>query len=248
MSQDVQNNPETVAIEYLETLGLSAYAARTFVALVSLGGGTARDVSETADVPRTRVYDAVEELDTHGLVERQHSNPNRFWPASVETISRYFEERYQSRVAVLGEALDELDSTSRPSEQRGVWTVTGTERVTDRTVEFVDAAGDTVTYLAGPDQRSPDITAALERATDRGVAVNVAEAPTNGAPGPQDTADAGVSTPEWGAPTGRLLLVDGETALVGARLAVDSETTTEIAVWATGASNSLVTVLCALFT
>jgi sugar-specific transcriptional regulator TrmB len=42
------NNPQTVAVEHLETLGLSAYAARTFVALVSLGEGTAREVSNVS--------------------------------------------------------------------------------------------------------------------------------------------------------------------------------------------------------
>jgi len=34
--------------------GLSEYAARTYVALVDLGEATAREVSDAADVPRTR--------------------------------------------------------------------------------------------------------------------------------------------------------------------------------------------------
>ncbi|MBX0298224.1 helix-turn-helix domain-containing protein [Haloarcula nitratireducens] len=45
-----------------EALGLNTYAARTFVALVSLDEGTAQDVSEVAEVPQTRVYDAADEL------------------------------------------------------------------------------------------------------------------------------------------------------------------------------------------
>jgi len=71
MSPDSSENSRAVAVEQLTALGLSTYAARTFVALVSLGKGTAQDVSEIADVPRTRVYDAVEELRERGLVDVQ---------------------------------------------------------------------------------------------------------------------------------------------------------------------------------
>ncbi|WP_433633300.1 TrmB family transcriptional regulator [Halomicrococcus sp. NG-SE-24] len=83
-----------MAIDQLEQLGLSTYAARTLVALVALGSGTAKDVSEVADVPRTRVYDAVEELQEEGLVDIQQSTPKQFWPVSTETLSRSFERTY----------------------------------------------------------------------------------------------------------------------------------------------------------
>lgn len=68
MSQDSPQCPHFEAIKQLPALGLSAYAARTLVALVELGEGTAQDVSGVADVPRTRVYDAVDELQHRGLV------------------------------------------------------------------------------------------------------------------------------------------------------------------------------------
>ncbi|WP_343067732.1 TrmB family transcriptional regulator [Halobellus ruber] len=133
---------------------MSTYAARTFVALVSLGEGTAQAVSEVADVPRTRVYDAASELQNRGLVDVKRSSPKRYWAISTETAGRHLEQEYSHRVDVLTDALDALDTTSRITEQRGVWTVTGRDAVTDRVVEFISNADDEVVYVISVDNCS----------------------------------------------------------------------------------------------
>lgn len=92
MDTDPLDDPRAAAIEQLEQFGLSAYAARTFVALVTLGTGTAKDVSQVSDVPRTRVYDAIDELHDRGLVDVQQSSPQEFWAISSETTGRKFEQ------------------------------------------------------------------------------------------------------------------------------------------------------------
>ena len=50
------------AVTLLQDLGLKEYEARCFVALTRLPTAKAREIGETADIPRTRVYDAVERL------------------------------------------------------------------------------------------------------------------------------------------------------------------------------------------
>ena len=78
MSGNTSDQARAIAVEQLKALGLSTYAARTFVALVSLGEGTAPDVSEVADVPRTRVYDAADELRDRGPVTDGAAGGARF--------------------------------------------------------------------------------------------------------------------------------------------------------------------------
>jgi len=46
------------AVDALKSLGLTTYEARTFVALQKLGAGTASEVADIADVPRSQVYGA----------------------------------------------------------------------------------------------------------------------------------------------------------------------------------------------
>ena len=72
------NSNHTKAIELLQELGLKQYEAKSFVALSRLPSGTAKEMSEVSEVPRTRIYDAIRVLESKGLVEIQHSNPQRF--------------------------------------------------------------------------------------------------------------------------------------------------------------------------
>lgn len=70
-----QDTAITEAIDLLQELGLKEYEARCFVALNQLPNGTAKEIREISDVPRTRVYDAIRVLESEGLVEVQQSSP-----------------------------------------------------------------------------------------------------------------------------------------------------------------------------
>ena len=244
-----------VATDELRELGLSTYAARTFVGLVSIGEGTARDVSQAVDVPRTRVYDAIEELEEAGIVDLQRTSPQRFWAVSAETASRVFEREYSHRVNRLTEALESVETSPRTTEQRGVWTVTGTNAVTERIVEFVDAATEEVIFMTVETLLDDQIVDALRRANSRGVEIRLAgmDAATGD--------DIRTAVPEaepfqslwdWSDdPAGRLLMADRQRTLVSVRVddgPIDASQREETAIWGSGEANGLVVVLKAMFT
>src|SRR6056297_593921 len=95
-----ESTNQTQAIELLQQLGLKEYEAKSFVALARRQSGTAKDISETSEVPRTRVYDAIRVLETKGLVETQHSIPQVFRAVSideaVDTLQAEYIERAES--------------------------------------------------------------------------------------------------------------------------------------------------------
>ena len=256
MSDDPSSKARSTAVEQLKSLGLSTYAARTFVALVTLGEATAQDVSDLADVPRTRVYDAADELRERGLVDVKRSNPKQFWAISSETTGRHFEREYEHRVSTLTDALDRLDDANRSTEQRGVWTVTGREAVTDRVIDFISAADDEVVYVTVGELLTDEIGEALSRASDEGVSIRLAD--MSESIEDQFGRDVPAAQPfeslwDWSdTPAGRLLMVDQEKTLVS--VLVDGkgeyppEPRDETAIWGVGSTNSLVVVLKALFT
>nr|WP_315908857.1 helix-turn-helix domain-containing protein [Halapricum hydrolyticum] len=164
MSSDPIEDPQTAAIEQLERFGLSAYAARTFVALASLGTGTARDVSQVSEVPRTRVYDAIDELHDRGLVDILQASPKQFWAISAETASRTFEHELQHRTEILQTALSEIEPVERRAEQRGVWTVDGQTAVTERVLEFFAGADDEIVYMTVEDLLTEDLIEGFNKA------------------------------------------------------------------------------------
>ncbi|WP_415380423.1 TrmB family transcriptional regulator [Halosimplex sp. TS25] len=255
MSQDASESARSVAVEQLRELGLSTYAARTFVALVSLGGGTAQEVSEVSEVPRTRVYDAVGELQERGLVDERQSTPKRFWPVSGETSGRHFERYYRHRVARLTDALDALEPPSRADKQRGVWTVTGRETVTERVVEFVDDAEGEVVLMAVGDLLTDELVGRLAAASERGVSIKLAGLSDSVAETLRERlpdADLFESIWAWSdTPAGRLLMVDQERTLVSVLVENGDDPPDrrdETAIWGSGERNSLVVVLRAIFT
>ncbi|WP_254274473.1 TrmB family transcriptional regulator [Haloarcula marina] len=256
MSNNPNEDPESVAIEQLERFGLSAYAARTFVALASLGTGTARDVSQVSEVPRTRVYDAIDELHDRGLVDILQSSPKQFWAISAETASRTFEHELQHRTELLQTALRKLEPIEQRAEQRGVWTVDGQTTVTERVLEFFASAEEEIVYMTVEDLLTEDLIAGLSEAAERGVSIQLAGVSTDVQERIQDEIPGATmfeSLWVWSdTSAGRLMMIDGRKTLVSALVngadASPSDPRSETDIWGEGDENSLVVVLKAIFT
>ncbi len=256
MSPDPPDQIRSVAVDQLEALGLSAYAAQTFVAIVSLGRGTAQEVSEVSEVPRTRVYDAVKELQKQGLVDVQQSTPKQFWAISTETTRRHFEREYAYRVDTLMDALESLETGEVSTEQRGVWTVTGRDTVAERIVEFVETAEEEVVLMTIEELLVEDVVDSLREASDRGVSIRFAgmsEAASVELTEEVPDAETFESLWDWSdTPAARLLMVDQRKTLVSVLVSGEGEhppePQDETAIWGSGSGNGLVVVLKAMFT
>jgi sugar-specific transcriptional regulator TrmB len=176
------------ATALLETLGLTEYEAKCFVALARMEQGTARELAEVADVPRPRVYDSVEALQERGLADVQDSQPRRFRAAdpreAVDTIRREYGERLDRLEGIL----PRLRSPERRDDRAGVWVVEGDDEISDRLAGLAANATDELLLVVAVESVLTDeFIAALESAAERGVAI------TLGSPGPdirQTVADA----------------------------------------------------------
>jgi sugar-specific transcriptional regulator TrmB len=240
---------QPAAAELLQQLGLSQYEAASYVGLLRLGEGTAREISDIADVPRTRIYDAVERLHERGLVDVQHASPKVFRPVARETALRHFRRDYDDTFTQLAERLAALEPTDHQPEQSGVWTTTGQSAIDERVHETLADATDEIVYLAVDAVLTDETLAQLRAATERGVTIRIA----NGTAPTHEKIQAAVPAaelvePPWPwhtSPTGRLLLTDRETVLMSTL--PDGDGPSETAIWGHGAQNSLVVVLKTIF-
>ena len=253
---ETRADPREEAVARLRELGLSSYAARTFVALAAFESATARDVSEAADVPRTRVYDAVSELRDHGLVDVKQATPKEFTAVSPQTTRWKFERDLTDQLEALQAALETVGPDQRVSEQAGVFTVDGTQTVEDRVLEFISSAAEEIVYMCVEELLNDAVIDSLAAASDRGVRIYL------GGISPAVQADIQETVPDaelyeslwlWSdTPAGRLLMVDGSRALVSVLLEDVAGTTErsrgERAIWGAGPNNSFVVVLEAIFT
>ncbi|WP_338727009.1 helix-turn-helix domain-containing protein [Haladaptatus sp. DJG-WS-42] len=237
----------------LKEFGFTEYEAYTFVYLLRLGQGTAKDIAAVDSVPRTRVYDAVDVLHEAGLVDIQYTTPRKFTAVSRETALRKLELQRENTISELSELFDQLTPADHRSEEFGVWTVSGHDAVASRIFEFIDNAEDELVYMTVDSLLTDKHIDQLRAAEARGVDIYLAGISEPVQARLQDeipTAELFETLWAWAEMgAGSLLFTDKQTALVS--VLVDGDSTAEpdeTAIWGTGARNSLVVVLRAIFT
>lgn len=256
--KDLSNHQQS--IELLQQLGLKEYEAGCFVALARLPKGTAKEISETSEVPRTRVYDAIRVLETKGLVEIQHSNPQQFRAVPIEEAAETLRQEYESRTDTLVEAMDNIEPAIPDGDEEithEVWALSGTTAITNRTQQLIDAAGREIVLIVGREEIITDgLLEQLQEALDTGLDVlvgtqseDVREEIAEALP----DAEVFVSGLEWlhssplevadDTTISRLLLIDKNTILVSSVHETDTGgVETEKAVFGRGFDNGIVVI------
>lgn len=243
MTPNPIDQPASTAIQQLQAFGLSTYAARLYVALLQHGVSTARDVSETAEVPRTRVYDAADELLENDLIDVEEHSPKHFDPAPAREAIRTLRREYRYREATLTAVLTMLEADT--DEGSDIRTVTGRGRVVDSLVDAVRAASEEVILVTDGTPLSGDLVDAFTTVVEDGVQIRIVgdiDDGTTSAHIPE--AETVTRIPETAdIPDGQRLLVDGTRAVVTISVGNGSATAPTIAVWGIGERNLLVEML-----
>jgi len=73
-------------IKVLEQLGLTEYEAKTMNALFKLKEAEAPEVSRSAQVPKTRVYDVLDRLTKRGLIIEIYGRPKKYRTVEAEGV------------------------------------------------------------------------------------------------------------------------------------------------------------------
>lgn len=241
------------AIEVLQQLGLKEYEARCFVGLSRLHTGTAKQLSETTEVPRTRVYDAIRVLEAQGLVEIQHSSPQQFRAVPLEEATETLRDQYEDRVERLHDALDTVEIVDGDDETpvQQVWAMSGRDAIENRTDQLIEQASMEVVLVLGDESLLTDDLVFSLNDVGNGVDLLIG-ALTESLQDQIQTAVPGATTflsgLEWlhGENTaehetaiGRLLLIDRSTILVSSLMPGTKE---EQAVFGEGFGNGLVVI------
>jgi len=164
----------------LESIGLSSYEARGYVALVAHGYGSAETIAETAKIPRTSAYKVLQSLCSKGFAISTRGRPTIFKPESPAKIKEKVIER-------LSESFDKLDLIHEILREKGepqlVYTITGKARLLDKVGELLDRATESF-IVATPSfyEIRERLSKKLENAIDRGVRVTIITEPMQKVP------------------------------------------------------------------
>lgn len=163
------------ASKTLESIGLSSYEARGYIALVAHGFGSAETIAETAKIPRTSAYKVLQSLCQKGFAISTRGRPTIFKPEPPSKIKEKVIEN-------LSGTFDKLDMLHEILRDRGepqlVYTIAGKSRVLEKVGELMDKA--TVSFVvATPTFREirEALSKKLDNAIQRGIQVTIITEP-----------------------------------------------------------------------
>ncbi len=174
----------------LKDFGLNSYEAKLWTALLSRGVATAGELSDIANVPRSRSYDVLESLERKGFVIMKLGKPIKYIavpPAEVlERVKKSIKEDADRQVNVIdglrkSEVLGELNTLHKqgielvePSELTGA--VRGRGNLYNHLASAIKSAEKTVCIMTteqGLARKSEALKNAFQKAKDKGVKIKI---------------------------------------------------------------------------
>lgn len=163
-------------LSLLMKIGLSGYEAKAYLALVMRSHGSAEEIAEAAEIPRTSAYKVLNSLRVKAFATIGGGRPAVFYPVPPKDIR-------DRTVAELDQVFDKMEMLKGMLSERGtpqlIYTITGKEKVLSKLGEMIDASRETF-FISSPVLR--EVTAAhsarLARALKRGVKITVVAEPS----------------------------------------------------------------------
>ncbi|MDI9642608.1 MAG: helix-turn-helix domain-containing protein [Archaeoglobaceae archaeon] len=94
-------------VEVLKSFGLSDYEAKALATLISKGALNAREIAEFSGIPRTSVYDVMNNLKSKGFVE-EFGKPVKFKAIGKDEILSTFTRKTAENLELLREEISKL--------------------------------------------------------------------------------------------------------------------------------------------
>ncbi len=155
----------------LESVGLSNYEARAYIALVAHGYGDADTIAETSGIPRTSSYKVLQSLCEKGFAISTSGRPRIFKPEEPKKLKDMI-------VPPILDTFEKLETLSEILRDKGepqlVYTITGKSRVIAKIGELLDKSTKSV-IIASPsfhEIRAP-LAKKIDNAAARGVEITI---------------------------------------------------------------------------
>ncbi len=105
-------------IEKLKIFGLNSYEAKIWTALLSRGVSTAGELSDIANVPRSRAYDVLESLEKKGFIVQKIGKPIKYMALPPEEVIERLKKRIKKEAEEREKLLEKVKETELFEELR----------------------------------------------------------------------------------------------------------------------------------
>jgi HTH-type transcriptional regulator, sugar sensing transcriptional regulator len=125
----------------LQDLGLTDYEMKAYISLLQHSGVQASEVSKESDVPVSKIYEVLGNLERKGWVESQHTRPSKYFPKSPSTalqaLRLKMQAEFKSNEDELLEELMPLYEKKETQERPDIWIVRGNYNILAKVRESI---------------------------------------------------------------------------------------------------------------
>jgi len=175
----------------LKDFGLNTYESKLWMALLSRGVSTAGELSDIANVPRSRSYDVLESLEKKGFIIMKLGKPIKYIAVQPEEVLERVKQKLNEEAEEKRKLLEELKSSSildeletlhsqgieliEPNDLAG--SIKGRANIYNHLDSMIKKAEKTIvlmTTTTGFLKKTDSLRKALDKAADRGVKIKIA--------------------------------------------------------------------------
>ncbi len=165
------------AKKVLRELGLTQYETRAYLALIDKGVLTARQVSEYAEVPYSKIYEVLASLEKKGWVKAERGRPSKYYPRApseaLEAAKMRLEETARSWEQAILSELQPLYERGEIREKPDIWILRGEFSILAKLKETLNKAKKEVMVAAPSLPRTLESTVVLLLTHLQNAGVNV---------------------------------------------------------------------------
>jgi len=174
----------------LRDFGLNTYESKIWTALLSRGVSTAGELSDIADVPRSRSYDVLESLEKKGFIIVKLGKPIRYIAVKpeevIERVKKKVKEQTEEQLKLIeklrsGEILNDLNSLHNqgldlvePTDLTGA--IKGRRNIYNHLATMIKNAKKTITIITtsqGIVRKNDILSIYLTKAKQKGVKIRI---------------------------------------------------------------------------
>ncbi len=155
-------------VEKLKELGFNSYEAKVYLALLKKYPATGYEVSQLADIPQSRAYDALKSLLISKVVFSTKDKPQKYSPISPKELTKRFKRQINSTIEFLEKSLPEV----KEDYDEPVHNISGYENIIKKLKEIIKSSKESI-YLEIWSDDFKHLEKYLSAAYDKGVDIKI---------------------------------------------------------------------------
>lgn len=155
-------------VEKLKELGFNSYEAKVYLALLKKYPATGYEVSQIADIPQSRAYDALKSLVGSKIAFATAEKPQKYTPVSPKELTVRFKRKMTSTIDYLEKKLPDV----KEDYNEPIHTLCGYENILKKLKEVIKNSRKSI-YLEVWANDFKHLDAELSNAYDRGVDIKI---------------------------------------------------------------------------